>query len=116
MYWWLLIFLNRMILALQSSCPLSEENARIATDLCKSHEYAMQQKPFGSFFNMAPISLRIAYPDIRAEETKTWLKAALKEIHSELRLGDPEKSRVTTLSSAVLGVFDTVESEQLELS
>jgi hypothetical protein len=111
MYWWLLIFINRMIIKLNRAHQLCEENAQIAADLCKSHGYAMQQAPFGSFFNMASISLRIAYPEIRDEAKKVWLWKAVKEIHAQLRLGDPEKNRITSESSIVPGIFYPLDGE-----
>ncbi len=112
MYWWLLIFLNRMILALRPNVELFEENAHIAEDLCRSHWYAMQQKPLGSYFNMAPVSLRIALPEITDDRLRSWLRGRLEEIDSELRIAASDRDRITLASAVDPGIYYPLEAVQ----
>lgn len=109
MHWWLLLFLNRMILRLRPSSQLQEQNVSIAEELCRTHEFAMRQKPFGSMFAMAATSLRIACADVKDHGTRDWISKALAEIDCEVRLGDLERESVTASLCSLPRLIEPLE-------
>lgn len=110
MHWWLLLFLNRMIVRLEPSSQLQEDNASMAEDICRSHEFAMQQKPFGSMFTTVSTSLRIASADVKDLATRDWISKLLATMDYRLRLRDYGEDEDYTTLSIVRGLIEPFES------